>query len=50
MKTVLVLHKKGLDTRKFESLYDWMQKMGSIAEVAECDKKLKEVILKYDFV
>lgn len=48
--TVLVLKNKELSQEDFPNLNTWFKKIGSIPEVMDSEKKLREIVNKYNFV
>lgn len=50
IQTVLILHKqRRIESRELPNLFSWFNKMASLPEIEESDKKLKEIVSKYSF-
>ena len=47
--TVLTLHKKSIESREYPNVFAWYNKMSSIPEIIESDRKFKDIVSKYNF-
>jgi glutathione S-transferase len=48
--TVLALHRsKRIESRELPNVFAWYNKLSSLPEIAECDKKFQEIVTKYNF-
>ena len=48
--TILTLQKRELDELKLPNLAKWYKKLAAMPEIVEADKKLKEILTKYNFI
>lgn len=49
IQTVLTLHKKSIESREYPNIFSWYNKLASVPEIMESDKKFKEIVSKYNF-
>ncbi len=47
--TVLTLHRKNIENREYPNVFAWFNKMSTVAEVQETDRKFRDIVAKYSF-
>eukprot|EP00347_Sterkiella_histriomuscorum_P024508 403330868 len=49
ISTILALHRKQIESRENPNVFAWFNKMSTIPEVQENDRRFREIISKYNF-
>ena len=50
LHTVLILHKRQLESREMSNVFAWYYKVGNIHEVKEANRLFVDIVHKYNFI
>ena len=49
IQTVLTLHRKSLESREYPNVFAWFNKLSTVPEIQEGDRKFRDIVSKYNF-